>query len=182
MDDLHDRFRNLDRLPAPDLWSEVRQRSAAAPTEVGPWNWRLDRARVILGAAAVTAVVTASLVGLLILTGPNIGEGPSVGPSIPVLIRNERHEAVTIEITGRPSVTLDDCTEMVVELPVNGEWSISADGRVAYSSAELRASGVADRDSRYPVVMFQGGVQPVLVSREGGVPDPQVIEACRQGT
>lgn len=99
-----------------------------------------------------------------------------------MLIRNERHQAVTIEITGRPSVTLDDCTEMVVELPVTGDWSISADGRVAYRSAELRASGVADADNRYPVVMLQGGVEPVMVLRETGIPEAQVNEACRQGT
>lgn len=105
-----------------------------------------------------------------------------IGPSVPVLIRNERHEAVTIEITGSPAVTLDDCTEMVVELPVTGEWSISADGLVAYRSAELRASGLADSDSRYPVVMLQGGVQPVLIFDEAGIPEAEVIEACRQGT
>jgi hypothetical protein len=182
MTDLHDRFRTLDRVPAPDLWSEVTQRSAAARTETGGWTWRTDRAGFIVRAVAVTAVVSAALVGLLIYRGPNIGAGPSIGPLERILISNQRHEAVTIDITGRQSVTLDDCSEVVVELPLHGDWSISEDGRVAYSAAQLRASGIGDRDNQHPVVVFQGGVQPFYVDRKAGIPEAQVIEACREGT
>jgi hypothetical protein len=139
--------------------------------------------------AAAIAVVVIGL-GLIIQPGrvgseqtPSPMPSPTTPPTVPLLIRNERHQAVTIEVTGRPAVTLDDCTEMVIELPLTGDWSISADGRVAYRSAELRASGVAAADNRwYPVVMLQGGEVPVLVFHEGGIPEAQVIEACRQGT
>ena len=75
---------------------------------------------------------------------------------------------------------LADCTELVVHLPVTGSWTISADGHVAYTSAELRASGIADTDNSYTVVLLQGGVQPVMVFHESGVPQAEVIEACRE--
>ncbi|HUG95756.1 MAG TPA: hypothetical protein VMK30_06390, partial [Pleomorphomonadaceae bacterium] len=68
MPDLRERFRSLDRLPAPDLWSEVADR-AEAPQKT---NWAFAA-----GAAAVV-VLLAVLVGLQLRSGALVG-GP--GPS-----------------------------------------------------------------------------------------------------
>jgi hypothetical protein len=68
MPDLRERFRSLDRLPAPDLWSEVAHR-AEAPRKT---NWAFAA-----GAAAVV-VLLAVLVGLQLRSGALVG-GP--GPS-----------------------------------------------------------------------------------------------------
>jgi hypothetical protein len=68
MPDLRDRFRSLDRLPAPDLWSEVADR-AEAPQKT---NWAFAA-----GAAAVV-VLLAVVVGLQLRSGALVG-GP--GPS-----------------------------------------------------------------------------------------------------
>ena len=166
----------LDRELGPDpTWAESSAARRVAEME------RRARGQWPLRALAVAALIAVTGGAAAVLGGRPSEVPPS---ELPVLIRNERHRAATIEITGRPWVTLDDCTEMVVELPVTGDWSISADGLVAYTSADLRASGFtdADRDIRYPVVMLQGGVEPVVVFHEGGIPEPTVIEACRQGT
>ena len=184
---VRDGFREaLDQELGPDpIWAESSAARRVAEME------RRARRRWPLRALAVAALIGATG-GAAALLGGGQSEVPAPealasaqeASELPVLIRNERHEAVRIEITGRPSVRLDDCTEMVVELPVTGDWSISADGLVAYTNADLRASGFtdADRDNRYPVVMLQGGVKPVLVFHEGGIPEANVIEACRQGT
>jgi len=70
MTDLHDRFRTLDRVRTPDLWSEVTHR-ATAPR---PRAWGLATMNPAIGiAVAVTAAVVA-LVGVGVLLGPrNIG-------------------------------------------------------------------------------------------------------------
>ena len=190
---VRDGFREaLDHELGPDpIWAGSSAARRVAEMERRRRRWPL-RALAVAALIGATGGVAAMLGGgqsevpppEALASPPEVLASPLEASEIPVLIRNERHEAVTIRITGRPSVTLDDCTEMVVELPVTGVWSIFADGRVAYGSAALRASGFtgADRDKRYPVVMFQGGVMPVLVFHEGGIPEATVIEACRQGT
>jgi hypothetical protein len=77
MTDLHDRFRSLDRVPAPDLWSEATRRSgeaAAKASATESWHW--NRASLVLRLAVVTAVLGASLIGIRLVIGPTVGEGP----------------------------------------------------------------------------------------------------------
>lgn len=66
MPDLRDRFRSLDRVPAPDLWAEVTDR-AQAPQKT---NWSFA-----LGAAAVV-VLLAVVIGLQLRSGALVG-GPA---------------------------------------------------------------------------------------------------------
>lgn len=79
MPDLRERFRSLDRLPAPDLWSEVADR-AQAPQKT---NWAFA-----FGAAAI--VLLAVVIGLQLRSGALVGgpgpsetasPGTSVGPT-----------------------------------------------------------------------------------------------------
>ena len=72
MTDLYDRFRSLDRVPAPDLWAEARDRAAAAPAARG-WEFRNLFAPVALIGAVVILIAVA--VGVFIRP-PNIGPQP----------------------------------------------------------------------------------------------------------
>jgi hypothetical protein len=68
MTDLHDRFRSLDRLSPPDLWSEAVQRAAADQRRrvLGPWG--MNRSVVIalvLLSLLITSIAIAVAAGLL---------------------------------------------------------------------------------------------------------------------
>lgn len=99
-------------------------------------------------------------------------------PTAPVLVKNERHQAVTLEVPGQEAFVLADCTDVLLSLPATGEWTIVADGQVAYTAAELRAG--EPRDGTYPEVMLQGGVVPAMVFERRGIPEPSGVNpACR---
>ena len=78
--DLHDRFRTLDRVDVPDLWSEVEERAATAMNELGPivvhprWlgesgRGPQSRRRLLLPAAALVALLLALIATLLFGSG-----------------------------------------------------------------------------------------------------------------
>lgn len=68
MPDLRDRFRSLDRSPAPDLWAEVADR-AQAPQKT---NWPFTLA------AVATVVLVAAVIGLQLRSGALVsGPGPT---------------------------------------------------------------------------------------------------------
>ena len=58
MTDLHDRFRSLDRMRSPDLWSEALQRAAATDRRAVSGPWGMNR----------TVAIALALVALLIIT------------------------------------------------------------------------------------------------------------------
>ena len=103
----------------------------------------------------------------------------AMGPIARVLVQNERHQAITLEVTGQAPITLADCTDVLLSLPATGEWTILADGRVAYSAAAWRTA--EPRDRTYPVVLLQGGVEPIFVFEERGIPEASGVNpACRE--
>jgi Tol biopolymer transport system component len=75
MTDFRDRFHSLDRVRAPELWSEVIQRAAVAPA---PRRWRLPTTNRLVPFALVATVVVLVLFGVGIFVRP-----PNVGPEPP---------------------------------------------------------------------------------------------------
>ena len=76
MTDLQDRFRSLDRVPAPDLWLEATQRSAV-PESGHEWRFPPMNRFAPLALGISTAAV-AILIGIALLArAPNIGPAPS---------------------------------------------------------------------------------------------------------
>lgn len=102
----------------------------------------------------------------------------ATGPIAQVLVKNERHQAVTLDVTGQAPFVLADCTDVLLSLPVPGEWTILADGQEAYSAAAWRAAD--HRDRTYPVVLLQGGIEPIFVYEERGLPEAAGVNPeCR---
>ncbi len=102
----------------------------------------------------------------------------SLGLTAPVVVRNERHQAVTMEIRGQQPFVLADCTDVLLSLPANGDWMVVADGLVVYDAADWRAG--RPRDGTYAEVTLQGGVEPVIVSEKPGVAEAAGVNpACR---
>lgn len=75
MTDLQERFRSLDRVPAPDLWAEVRDRAATAPASRG---WGRPSTSLFAPVALIGTVVILILIGVGLFVRP-----PSVGPQPP---------------------------------------------------------------------------------------------------
>ena len=76
MTDLRSRFREADRLPAPDLWEDIVTREPMSPVRPSPWP------RVLVAAAALTVAA----LGLVVLVraffpGPQPGDQPSPTPT-----------------------------------------------------------------------------------------------------
>jgi dipeptidyl aminopeptidase/acylaminoacyl peptidase len=75
MTDLHDRFRSLDRVPAPDLWGEVQDRAAAASASR---DWGFRSPSRFAPVALIGAVVILILVAVGVFVRP-----PNIGPQPP---------------------------------------------------------------------------------------------------
>ena len=117
---------------------------------------------------------------LAVVTSTLLAACGTMGPTVEVLVQNERHEAVTLEVAGQAPITLADCTDVLLSLPATGEWTILVDGREAYSATAWRAA--EPRDRTYPVVLLQGGVEPIFVYEERGLPEAAGVNpVCRGG-
>lgn len=81
MTDLHNRFRSLDRVPAPDLWGEVQDRAAASPASR---HWGFPSTSRFAPLALIGAVVILILVAVGVIVGP-----PNVGPQPPAPTASE---------------------------------------------------------------------------------------------
>ena len=80
MTDLHDRFRSLDHVPAPDLWHEATQR-AALPQSRDTWRVPPVNRFAPLALAVATAGV-AILIGIGFLArAPSVGPAPTPTPA-----------------------------------------------------------------------------------------------------
>jgi hypothetical protein len=110
MPDLRERFRSLDRLPAPDLWSEVADR-AEAPQKT---NWAFAA-----GAAAVV-VLLAVLVGLQLRSGALVGgPGPSetASPAVSAEATLSAEASPTVQPSVEPSPT-SELPAFTCDLPI----------------------------------------------------------------
>lgn len=79
MNDIRQRFRSLDRIAAPDLWSEVTRR-ASVPSSRSAWAlipMNQFAMVAVLGAAAIAIVVAASV----LMRPPNVGPPSPQTPS-----------------------------------------------------------------------------------------------------
>jgi Tol biopolymer transport system component len=99
MTDLHDRFRSLDRIAAPDLWSDVRRRAeSSAETRVGPvvgrlvWRNQTERGPVSIRWLVLAVVASIVLVALALALAAS--RRASAGPL--VFVSNSRVFAVDI--------------------------------------------------------------------------------------
>ena len=66
MTDLHDRFRSLDRVRPPDLWSEALQRAAAADRRAVTGPWGMNRNLAIALALVALLIIT---IGIAVVGG-----------------------------------------------------------------------------------------------------------------
>ena len=110
MPDLRERFRSLDRLPAPDMWSEVADR-AEAPQKT---NWAFAA-----GAAAVV-VLLAVLVGLQLRSGALVGgPGPSetASPATSAAPTRSAEASPSVEPSVEPSPS-SDLAPFTCDLPI----------------------------------------------------------------
>jgi hypothetical protein len=110
MPDLRERFRSLDRLPAPDLWSEVADR-AEAPQKT---NWAFAA-----GAAAVV-VLLAVVVGLQLRSGALVGgPGPSetASPAMSAEATPSAHPSPSVQPSVEPPPT-SELPPFTCDLPI----------------------------------------------------------------
>jgi hypothetical protein len=110
MPDIRERFRSLDRLPAPDLWSEVADR-AEAPQKT---NWAFAA-----GAAAVV-VLLAVVVGLQLRSGALVGgPGPSetASPAMSAEATPSAHPSPSVQPSVEPSPS-SDLPPFTCDLPI----------------------------------------------------------------
>jgi TolB protein len=76
MTDLRSRFREADRLPAPDLWEEILTREPMSPVRPSPWP------RVLVAAAALTvAALGLVLLARAFLPGTTPSDEPTPTPT-----------------------------------------------------------------------------------------------------
>jgi hypothetical protein len=73
MTDLHDRFRSLDRLDAPDLWSEVTQRAALAPSRP---RWGFPPTSHFAPLALAAAAIVLAVIAVAFVRSSNVGPPP----------------------------------------------------------------------------------------------------------
>jgi hypothetical protein len=105
MTDLHDRFRSLDRIRPPDLWSEALQRAAAADMArpAGPWGMNRGLA------------IALALVALLIIT-----IGIAVVGGLLRIDRNDPDDANPFALAGPVAQSCDSTLAEGLVLAVNG--------------------------------------------------------------
>jgi hypothetical protein len=100
MPDLRDRFRSLDRLPAPNLWAEVTNRAEAADRAQATSN------RVFAFGAAAAVVALAVVIGLQLRFGPPVvGPGPTetASPSTSVGPTPSAEPSASVQASAEPS-------------------------------------------------------------------------------
>jgi hypothetical protein len=111
MPDLRDRFRSLDRLPAPDLWAEVADRAQAPQRTSWPFA---------LGAVAAVVLV-AVVIGLQLRSGALVGgPGPSetASPATSVEASPSAKPSPSVEPSAEPSES-DGLPAFTCDLPVS---------------------------------------------------------------
>ncbi|MGH2489174.1 MAG: AMIN-like domain-containing (lipo)protein [Candidatus Limnocylindria bacterium] len=156
MPDLRQRFRSLDRLPAPDLWSEVADR-AQAPQRT---NWPFA-----LGAAAVV-VLLAVLVGLQLRSGAPVG-GPAAT------------ESASPATSAEPNPSSDSSASAAPSAPVEPAPS---DGLPAFT-CDLPVSLVAAGSDFHPLVTqdirlgTHDGYDRIVFEYDGGTPSLEMDAA-----
>jgi hypothetical protein len=131
MTDLRERFRGLDRLPVPDLRSEIRGRTASRPPPGPPWRR--------LGAAVAAFVVAAAglaLAGRAFLR--DRGEPPSrLGASL----ASPSERAATVAIAALTEVGLRDGVRLTASEAVPGNEDPALRIFHPYDYGGLRPSG-----------------------------------------
>jgi hypothetical protein len=139
MADLHDRFRALDRIAAPDLWSEAVERATASapalgrtgasPGWLGPWFGRVP---VPVRLALMAAVLIAGLVLLAVLA-----DRPERSNPLTFATWNQPGLFVVDPAGGSPRRIFDDHA---------GRIHISPDGRHVFVSRDDTGVALAETD------------------------------------
>jgi Kelch motif len=160
MDDLRDRFATLDRVPVPDVWSEVERRrevrrkappparlvavEPAAPRSVtrpAPAAARLRRDRRALWLLVAAALATVALLPLVFSVGSRPDQRPTIAPS-PVLSPPPSSPASSIAVPTTDSWIVTG--NLQVRRVEGRAATLLADGRV------LVAGGNGDINEKDP--------------------------------
>ena len=202
MDDLRRRFASLDRVPAPDLWSQVEQRAATmgpvarvsgvvTPGSLAP---RRSTARSLLVYLAAAAVLTALVAGAVTVgsglvklpaTVPAPSESASVAPSAPSTPTPSNSPEPSETASGRAAPWIAFSVQEGSALHSNGHvWAIRADGSGAHTIAS-GSSPVAWSPDGTRLLMNDGRILVAEVGDQIGpfteagidVPDGQQWEA-----
>jgi len=138
MTDLHNRFRTLDDLPAPDLWREAESRAQALEQRgARPLSWALI-ALVLLLALAVGG---AALIGSGLIKLPAIVEASTAPSSTPVptaqqaaawtatgsMIEYHQRYTATLLANGKVLVAGGDTAAAELYDPASGTWTATGD-------------------------------------------------------
>src|SRR6266545_6139354 len=165
MTDLHDRFRSLDRIAAPDVWSEVQRRTETlADTGVGQvagrLRWRGAQAeRRPVSLRWLVLVVAAAMVLVALALALAASHRSSAGPL--VFVSNSRVFAVDVD-RGTTRPIFQEPTTAGNELRISPDghhvaflWVRNADG---YVWAIAHADGSGFRTTR-PVSFISGAAE-----------------------
>lgn len=151
MSDLRDRFRSLDRVRPPDLWSEVTARATDAARRPSPWpmNRTLRLGLVLLALALIMSIGIALAAGLL----RNDRNEPEAFPLAGSIARCEptMPDGVVLLVRGfgagedwpdAPELTVYD--DGLAVIGPSAEWGGSANTlEASWSQRCLTADGVA---------------------------------------
>jgi Galactose oxidase, central domain len=151
MTDLSQRFRSLDRTPAPDLWSEVVQR-AAVPEP--PRSWGFPTMNRLAPYVLLATAVVVLLIGIGLLVRPNVGPPSTPRPTpTPLVLRSataawiatdemsvgRADHTATLLADGRVLVAggrgpnvIDPLATAELFDPGTGSWSPAADMLIAH--------------------------------------------------
>lgn len=155
MPDIRERFRSLDRLPAPDLWSEVADRAQAPQRTSWPFA---------LGAAAVV-VLLAVVVGLQLRPGGLIG-GPPTESASPATSA-EATPSADPSASAAPSATVEPA-------PSDGLPAFTCDLPVSLVAAGSDFHPLVAQDIRLGT---HEGYDRVVFEYDGGTPSLEMDRA-----
>jgi hypothetical protein len=188
MSDLHQRFRTLDYLPQPDLWSEIERRATAAPTRsvsgavmsgaggVAAPTWSVSRSTsilivvgLLLAVLAGAALVASGALPQPVLPEPMAPQGEWDATGVMVQRRTEGHSVTRLGdgrvlVAGGERAGPDDGVTKSAELydPTSGTWSATGD----MVEARKHHSATLLPDGRVLVAGGESSIGETLASAE----------------